>query len=196
MATVAKTAEWDARDAAAMKAVLDAQRASFTAELPVTAATRRDRLNRALDVVLNNKDRFADFTEKAVADQGQLWLKHGEPMLFGSVKSGGIKGIALDTQNLALKVVDVVDDNWQAAGVLVHDKTNRSVAHMLVELPMGEGFPVALGVIYDDPKPTYEGAVLAQDAVARQGKSTDLAKLLAKGQTWNVAEDQGPLSGV
>ena len=146
--------------------------------------------------IVYNKDRFADFTEKAVADQGQLWLKHGEPMLFGSVKSGGIKGIALDTQNLALKVVDVVDDNWQAAGVLVHDKTNRSVAHMLVELPMGEGFPVALGVIYDDPKPTYEGAVLAQDAVARQGKSTDLAKLLAKGQTWKVAEDQGPLSGV
>ncbi len=29
MATVAKTAEWDARDAAAMRAVLDAQRASF-----------------------------------------------------------------------------------------------------------------------------------------------------------------------
>ena len=59
MATVAKTAEWDARDAANMRGVLDAQRASFTAELPVTAATRRDRLNRALDVVLANKDRFA-----------------------------------------------------------------------------------------------------------------------------------------
>jgi coniferyl-aldehyde dehydrogenase len=59
MATVAKTAEWDARDAANMRGVLDAQRASFTAELPVTAATRRDRLSRALDVVLANKDRFA-----------------------------------------------------------------------------------------------------------------------------------------
>ena len=59
MATIAKTAEWDARDAANMRGVLDAQRASFTAELPVTAATRRDRLNRALDVVLANKDRFA-----------------------------------------------------------------------------------------------------------------------------------------
>ena len=59
MATIAKTAEWDARDAANMRGVLDAQRANFTAELPVTAATRRDRLNRALDVVLANKDRFA-----------------------------------------------------------------------------------------------------------------------------------------
>ena len=59
MATAAQTAAWNARDAAAMKAVLDAQRASFTAELPVGAAIRRDRLNRALDVVLANKDRFA-----------------------------------------------------------------------------------------------------------------------------------------
>ena len=56
--TDARTDAWDARDAAAMRAVLDAQRASFTAELPVSAATRRDRLNRALDVVLNHKDRL------------------------------------------------------------------------------------------------------------------------------------------
>jgi hypothetical protein len=45
-------------------------------------------------------------------------------------------------------------------------------------------FPVALGVIYDDPRPTYEGAVLGQDAVAREGKVANLAKLFAKGQTW------------
>ncbi|NBC35330.1 2-oxoacid:ferredoxin oxidoreductase subunit beta [Novosphingobium sp. FSY-8] len=151
--------------------------------------------------IVYNKDRFADFTEKAVADQGQLWLKNGEPMLFGSVKSGGFKGIALDTEKLALKVVDVAvgedgKPDWQAAGVLVHDVTNRGVAHMLVELPMGP-FPVALGVIYDDPRPTYEGAMLAQDEQARAGKTADLAKLFAKGQTWSVAEeDQGPLSGV
>ena len=36
-----------------------------------------------------------------------------------------------------LKVVDVVDGDWQAAGVIVHDETNRAVAHMLVEMPFG-----------------------------------------------------------
>ena len=80
--------------------------------------------------------------------------------------------------------------------MLVHDVKNRSIAHMLVELPMAL-FPVALGVIYDDPRPTYESALLGQDAVAREGKVANLAKLLAKGQTWTVQpEDQGPLSGV
>jgi 2-oxoglutarate ferredoxin oxidoreductase subunit beta len=131
--------------------------------------------------IVYNKDRFADFTEKAVADEKQLWLRHGEPMLFNK----GAQGIALDAQHLTLKIVDVVEGDWQAAGVIVHDVANRSLAHMLVELPM-DSFPVALGVIYDDPRPTYEDEMLTQDAFARSGKSTDLRRLLSKGQTWRV----------
>ncbi len=58
---------------------------------------------------------------------------------------------------------------------------------MLIEMSFGE-FPMALGVIYDDPRPTFESAVIAQNAKASEGKSADLAKLLAKGQTWTVTE--------
>jgi len=135
--------------------------------------------------IVYNKDRFEDFAAPKGAEDRQLWLKNGEPMLFGSEKTGGIKGIALDAEKLELKVVDVVDGDWQAAGVIVHDVTNRSIAHMLVEMPFGP-FPMALGVLYDDPRPTFEDAVHSQDAKAREGKSTDLKKLLAKGQTWTV----------
>ena len=116
-----------------------------------------------------------------------VWLEDGEPMLFGSEKTGGVKGIALDRQELCLKVVDVADGDWEAAGVIVHDATNRSVAHMLIEMPFGE-FPMALGVLYDDPKPTFEDAVVAQNAKASEGKTADLGMLLAKGQTWTVSE--------
>lgn len=131
--------------------------------------------------IVYNKDRFEDFAAPKGAEDRQLWLKNGEPMLFAK----GTQGIALDAAQLTLKVVDVVDGDWQAAGVLVHDVTNRSVAHMLVEMPFGP-FPMALGVIYDDPRPTYEVELLGQDAKAREGKNTDLSKLLAKGQTWTV----------
>ncbi|MCY1671889.1 2-oxoacid:ferredoxin oxidoreductase subunit beta [Novosphingobium sp. SL115] len=136
--------------------------------------------------IVYNKDRFDDFVAKGVADQNQLWLTDGEPMLFGSEKSGGIKGIALDMDTLSLKVVDVVDGDWQAAGVIVHNVKNRAIAHMLVEMPFGP-FPMALGVIYDDPRPTYEETLLAQDEKARAGKEANLAKLLGKGQTWTVS---------
>jgi 2-oxoglutarate/2-oxoacid ferredoxin oxidoreductase subunit beta len=136
--------------------------------------------------IVYNKDVFEDFAAPKGAEGSQLWLKQGEPMLFGSEKSGGVKGIALDTEALTLKVVDVPDGDWKAAKVIVHDVTNRSIAHMLVEMPFGP-FPMALGVIYDDPRPTYESALLGQDAKSREGKEADLAKLLAKGQTWTVS---------
>jgi 2-oxoglutarate/2-oxoacid ferredoxin oxidoreductase subunit beta len=137
--------------------------------------------------IVYNKDVFEDFAVPKGADAHQLWLKNGEPMLFGSEKSGGIKGIAVDRDALQLKVVEIADGNWEAAGVIVHDVTNRSVAHMLVEMPFGE-FPMALGVLYDDPRPTFNDAVIAQNAAASEGKSADLGKLLQKGQTWTVAE--------
>ena len=133
--------------------------------------------------VVYNDDIFAPFTAKENSGN-QLWLKAGEPMLF----AGGAKGIALDRQALALKVVDVEGGDWEAAGVLVHDPKNRSVAHMLVEMPFGS-FPTALGVIYEDPAPTFESAVIEQNAKAAAGKTPDLQALVGKGQSWEVTKE-------
>jgi 2-oxoglutarate ferredoxin oxidoreductase subunit beta len=131
--------------------------------------------------IVYNKDRFDDFTAKPVASDTQVWCRHGEPLLFAK----GTRGLALCTETLTLKVVDVVDGDWQAAGVAVHNVRNRGLAHMLIEMPFGP-FPMALGVIYDDPAPTFESAVVAERAQLIEGKSADLGKLLAKGQTWTV----------
>ena len=128
--------------------------------------------------VVYNDDVFASFTSREVAADNQLWLKAGEKMLFAN----GAKGLALDRERLALKVVDAADPD-----VLVHDLTNRAIAHMLVEMP--QGFPVALGVIYEDPRPTFESAVVEQNRAAASGKTPDLQALVAKGQTWQVEKE-------
>jgi 2-oxoglutarate/2-oxoacid ferredoxin oxidoreductase subunit beta len=133
--------------------------------------------------IVYNKDVFEEFAIPKGAEDHQLWLQNGAPMLFAK----GTKGIALDSDALELKVVDVEGGDWQAAGVIVHNVTNRSIAHMLVEMRFGE-FPMALGVLYDDPRPTFNDAVAAQNASASAGKVADLGKLLAKGQTWTVEE--------
>jgi 2-oxoglutarate ferredoxin oxidoreductase subunit beta len=133
--------------------------------------------------IVYNDDVFAPFTAKENAGN-QLWLEEGKPMLF----AGGTKGITLDRDELCLKVVDVTDGDWEAAGVIVHERKNRSVAHMLVEMPYGS-FPMALGVIYEDPAPTFEAAVRAQNAEAATGKTPDLQKLVAKGQSWMVTKE-------
>jgi 2-oxoglutarate/2-oxoacid ferredoxin oxidoreductase subunit beta len=132
--------------------------------------------------IVYNDDVFAGFTDKANAAPNQVWLSHGEPMLF----AGGTKGLSLDRSDLKLHVVDVVDGDWEAAGVITHDITNRGVAMMLVDLRLQDGFPIALGVIYDDPRPTFEAAVVEQNATASAGKVADLQKMLNKGQTWTV----------
>ncbi len=132
--------------------------------------------------IVYNKDVFDDFAAPKGAEDRQLWLENGEPMLF----AGGTKGIALDRDALTLTVVDIVDGDWQSVGVIVHDVTNRSIAHMLVEMPFGP-FPMALGVLYDDPRPTFEDAVIEERQKSSAGKEANLAKLLAKGQTWTVS---------
>jgi len=131
--------------------------------------------------IVYNKDVFDDFAAPKGVEDHQLWLENGQPLLF----AGGSKGLKLDRENCCLTVVDVVDGDWEAAQVAVHDVTNRALAHMLVELPFGE-FPMALGVLYDDPRPTFEQGVAEERSRASEGKDTDLKKLLSKGQTWVV----------
>ena len=131
--------------------------------------------------IVYNDDVFAAFTDKANVAANQLWVEHGKPLLFNN----GTEGLAMDPERLVLTVVDVHDGDWQAAGVAVHDQTNRGLAHMLVELPVGR-FPMALGVIYDDPAPTFDSVVVAQNKQAAEGKRPDLQKLLSQGQTWMV----------
>src|SRR3546814_14576318 len=79
-------------------------------------------------------------------------------MLFDN----GAKGLTLDRERLKLEVVEVVDGDWEAAGVIVHDKTNTGVAQMLIDMPC-PAFAIALGVSYCDSAPTFESAVVTQN---------------------------------
>jgi len=133
--------------------------------------------------IVYNDEVFGSFTDKQNAAGKQLWLSAGEKMLF----DGGAKGLALDVDALALKIVDGDDPS-----VIVHNPKNRGIAAMLIEMRQDEGFPVALGVIYEDPRPTFESAVIEQNAKAAEGKIPDLQKLVAKGQTWMVEKEPRP----
>ena len=133
--------------------------------------------------IVYNDDVFAPFTARENAPAMQIRVRHGEKLLFDK----GAKGLALDPETLSLRVVPGDDP-----AVLVHDQTNRQLANLLVAMSPGP-FPVALGVIYDDPAPTFESAVVRQNAEAAQGKAADLQKLVAQGQTWEVAREPRPL---
>ncbi|MGO8918703.1 MAG: 2-oxoacid:ferredoxin oxidoreductase subunit beta [Stellaceae bacterium] len=133
-----------------------------------------------------NDGAFATFAGKKAAPDAQLWLEPGKPMLFAK----GAKGLRLDRERLKLEVVPVVDGDTDAAGVLVHDETNRTIAQLLIDMPFG-AFPMALGVIYCDPAPAFDTAVVEQNRTASAGKKRDLNALLRSGDTWSIGGEIG-----
>ena len=130
--------------------------------------------------IVYNADAFAPFTDKANAAERQIWLEHGQPMLF----AGGSKGLKASSNGRSLEVVSLADGNWQDAGVLIHDETDRILAQMLVDMPFPD-FPIALGILYHDPAPSFD-SIAARKAPPRRAGTAELTKLLANAQTWSV----------
>ena len=129
--------------------------------------------------IVYNKDRFDDFVAKKTAAETQLHIEHGKPLLFAK----GTKGLKLNHQTLTLEIVNVGDDGVPEADVLVHDETNRTMAQLLINLPMAD-FPMPLGVIYREPDaPSFDDAFWK--AHSTQGKRTGkVADALRNASVW------------
>ena len=113
----------------------------------------------------------------------QIHVEHGHPLLFGKDKS---KGLLLNKDEMRLEVVTLGEDGITESDIAIHDETNRGLATMLAQMDPPD-FPVALGVLYADPAPTYETSVHAQiEQAAKDGATADLNQLLQRGQTWTV----------
>jgi 2-oxoglutarate ferredoxin oxidoreductase subunit beta len=130
--------------------------------------------------IVYNDAVFEEFYGKKAAPDAQLWVEHGKPLLYAK----GTKGLRLNRERMALEVVPVEDGKSDGLDVLVHDETNRLIAQLLLDMPFG-AFPVAMGVLYCNPAPTFEAAVVEQRSRAA-GKKRDLNALLSKGETWTV----------
>ncbi|MCC7540408.1 MAG: 2-oxoacid:ferredoxin oxidoreductase subunit beta [Deltaproteobacteria bacterium] len=130
-----------------------------------------------------NDGAFDYFVEKDVAADRQLFLEHGKPMVFGAKRD---KGLRLKPGKLELEVVQLGDNGVTEADVLVHDETNLPLAFLLGQLEPPE-FPIALGVLYCNPAPTYERMVHDQVNATREKLGAgDLDKLFRAGNTWKV----------
>ncbi len=132
--------------------------------------------------VVYNDGAFAEVTEKEVAPDRQLHVRHGEPLRFGADRR---RGLRLRPGTVALEVVPVGEQGVTENDVLRHDETNRILATLLASLEP-PGFPMAFGVLYCDPAATYEADVHAQLAAARAAGRADLGALLHSGHTWVV----------
>jgi 2-oxoglutarate/2-oxoacid ferredoxin oxidoreductase subunit beta len=130
-----------------------------------------------------NDGAFDSFREKDVRAERQLRVEHGKPLLFGTNND---KGLRMNPKTMQLEVVKLGEAGVTLDDILVHDETNSTLAFMLARMPFPH-FPVALGVLYAEIRPTYDGVVAEQNAAAvkKLGKGS-LQKLLNSGSTWEI----------
>jgi 2-oxoglutarate ferredoxin oxidoreductase subunit beta len=131
--------------------------------------------------IVYNDDVFAEVTAKPTAAEHQLHLVHGQPLVFGKTRELGLR---LDPRSLRLDVVRL-GDGVSEADLLVHDETNPVLAQMLARMEPPD-FPVAMGVLYADPAPTYERQFNAARPASLPADLGDLQALLARDQTWRA----------
>ncbi|MEQ8734172.1 MAG: 2-oxoacid:ferredoxin oxidoreductase subunit beta [Rhodospirillaceae bacterium] len=132
--------------------------------------------------IVFNDNAFAHFTEKSAAEDTQIHVVHGERLIFGAE---GNKGLRIKPGAFELEVVTIGEGGVTEQDILFHDETNRVLAGLLVSMKPPE-MPVALGVIYCDPAPSYEAAVREQVEAAKSKGLGDLDVLLRSGNTWTV----------
>ncbi len=134
-------------------------------------------------IIFNNGAHNA-ITGKESRDDNQIWLKHGEPMLFGKDKN---KGLILDGFNL--KAVTVGENGITKDDILVHDAHEKlPYLHLaLINMSPKDGLPLAFGVIRSVEAPTYE--VLLEEQIKQvqaSAKIKNVDDLLHSGSTWTV----------
>jgi 2-oxoglutarate ferredoxin oxidoreductase subunit beta len=130
-----------------------------------------------------NDGAFDSFTDKPVKADRQIRVEHGKPLVFGAERN---KGLRLNSRTLTLEVVDLAAGGVTEADLLVHDETNAVAAYMLARMPY-PAFPVALGVLYCEPRPTFGASIAGQRKAAEQKYGAgDVDALLGGGNTWTI----------
>lgn len=133
--------------------------------------------------VIFNHGVYNYLTDKKVRDDRQIWLKHGEPMIFGANKD---MGIVLD--GFKLKTVKIGENGITEKDILVHDahEEDPSLHLALINMKQPE-LPLAFGVIREVKKPTYNDMLEEQiKSVQAKSKIKCMDDLLNSGNTWIV----------
>ena len=133
-------------------------------------------------VIFNNKV-HQQITAKDVREDHQIYLKHGEKMIFGKERN---KGLVLD--GLKLKVVTIGEDGYTMDDILVHDAhaEDPTMAYLLARMSLPE-YPVAMGVIRAYKTSVYDQALEQQIAdVKAKSKIKNMTDLVNSGNTFEL----------
>ncbi len=130
--------------------------------------------------VIFNDGCFAKYTDKAVREDKQLQVVHGEPMLFGKEKN---KGLVLN--GLKLEVVTLGENGISEKDILIHDakEADPTLHTMLIRLE----YPLVTGVIRAVSEVTFEAReAVVTEAVKAKATFKNVDDLFFSGETYEV----------
>ena len=124
-----------------------------------------------------------EITGKEVREEHQIYLKHGEPMIFGKE---GKKGLVMERGRL--KAVTIGENGYKMEDILIHDdKDPDDTTHYMLARMALPKLPVAMGVIRAWGSTVYESLLSCQIAAAKkQSKIKTVNDLLHSGNTFEV----------
>ncbi|MDR3119119.1 MAG: 2-oxoacid:ferredoxin oxidoreductase subunit beta [Mediterranea sp.] len=134
--------------------------------------------------VIFNDGSQSRLASKADRAKNAIYLKQGEPMIFGENNEYGLM-----QEGFGLKVVKPGENGITEKDLLVHDAyCEDNTLHMKLALMDGPDFPVALGVIRDVKAPSYDQSVYAQieEVRAKKPARTLEEMLITTGDTWEI----------
>ncbi len=127
-----------------------------------------------------NDGAFAEYTDKNVREDKQLFVEHGKPMIFGKERD---KGLVLN--GLKLEVVTIGENGITEDDLLVHDAENKDPT--LHQMLVRSEYPLVTGIIRSFTDITLEERVRE---VTKQVKAdSSFAKaddLFFSGETYDV----------
>lgn len=133
--------------------------------------------------VIFNDGIHAEISDPKFREERQIFLKHGEPMIFGNQKD---KGLVFDKG--LLKVVTIGENGITRDDILIHDVTepNGYIHQQLIGMKLPD-FPVAMGVIRAVKALVYDQMMEKQIAdVKSKARIKSIDDLLGSGNTWVV----------
>jgi 2-oxoglutarate ferredoxin oxidoreductase subunit beta len=133
--------------------------------------------------VIFNDDVHENITGKDVKEDHQIYLKHGQPMIFGKNRD---KGLVLRNNNF--EVVTIGQNGITEKDIRVHNSyDNEAVTHYnLIRMDQPD-FPLAMGIIRAVEKPVYEDMLYDQVAHSKEKNPIKcMDDLLKSGNTFEI----------
>jgi 2-oxoglutarate ferredoxin oxidoreductase subunit beta len=132
--------------------------------------------------VVFNDDSWEGVVGREEREEHALFLKHGQPLLFGHKRDKGLR-----LRGKEPEVVTLGEDGVTEKDLLVHDEKDGALAYLLSRLDTSR-FPTPVGIFHREEglMPLEKGVARQREEATKKKGKGDVMKLIHSGETWKV----------